>query len=222
MFVDGGARTTDLPRDLVLGQAELLVELAERVGLLDRIEVLALDVLDERQLELLAIGQLADHGWNALEAGEAGRPDATLAGHDPVAVERFRDEDRLEDAVIGDAGRQGFEVGVLHVAPRLVRVDPDLAERDLLGAGRGVVARRDQRRQAAPQAGPLAWRSMDACHGRAGAFALRAAAVVAITGTASRTASRPVPAARVMPRRPRRPRRARRRRSRANSRENAA
>ena len=112
----------DLPGDLVLGQAELLVELPEGVGLLDRVEVFALDVLDERQLELLAIGELADDGRDPLETGQPGRLDTTLAGHDPIAVERLRDEDRLENAVIGDARRQCLEVGVLDVTARLVRI----------------------------------------------------------------------------------------------------
>ena len=132
--------STDLPGDVLLGQPELLVELPEGVRFLDRVEVLALDVLDECELELLAIGELADHRGNSLESGEASGLDAALTGDDPVAVERLGDEDRLEDAVVGDARSERLEVGVLDVAPGLVRVDPDLAERDLAGAVRRVVA----------------------------------------------------------------------------------
>ena len=40
---------------------------------LDRVEILALEVLDEGELELLAVGQLADDGRDALEAGRLAR-----------------------------------------------------------------------------------------------------------------------------------------------------
>ena len=48
---------------------------AEGVGLLDRVEVLALEVLDERELELLAVGELADDRRDPLEAGELAGPE---------------------------------------------------------------------------------------------------------------------------------------------------
>ena len=141
---DRGPGTADLAGDLVLGQAKLLLELAEGVRLLDRVEVLTLDVLDQCQLELLAIGELADHGRDSLEAGQAGSLDPALAGHDPVTVKRLGHQDRLEDAVIGDARRKRLEVGMFDVTAGLVRVGPNLAERDLMGTGLSFVAGWDQ------------------------------------------------------------------------------
>ena len=85
------------------------IELAVRERLLDRVEVGALHVLDERDLELVAIGELADERGDVVEAGEARRAHATLAGDELVAVEGLRDEDRLEHAVLADARRELLE-----------------------------------------------------------------------------------------------------------------
>ncbi len=77
---DGRAGLADALGDPLLRQAELVDELAVGERLVDRIEVRALDVLDERDLELIAVGQLADERGDPLEAGEARRADAALAG----------------------------------------------------------------------------------------------------------------------------------------------
>jgi hypothetical protein len=76
------------------------------VSLLDRIEIGALDVLHEGDGQLIALGHLADDRRYAVEAGDLGRTDAALTGHELVAIEHLGDEDRLENAVDGDAGGQ--------------------------------------------------------------------------------------------------------------------
>ena len=63
------------------------------------VEILALEVLDERHLELGLVIELADDRRDPLEAGRRGRAQPPLAGNQPVAVDRLRDEDRLQDAV---------------------------------------------------------------------------------------------------------------------------
>ena len=146
---DGRARLADPLGDPLLGQAELVDELAIGERLVDRIEVRALDVLDERDLELIAVGELADERGDPLEAGEARRADAALAGDQLVAVEGLRDEDRLEDAVLADARGELLEARVVHVATRLVRVGRDPRERDV-DDGRGARGPlRDERREPA-------------------------------------------------------------------------
>ena len=107
---DGRAGAPDAGRDVVLAEPELVDQLAVGVGRLDRVEVLALQVLDERELELVAIDELADDGRDAIEAGRLGRPEAALAGDELVAVDRLGDEDRLEDAVLGDARAERRQV----------------------------------------------------------------------------------------------------------------
>ncbi len=69
-------------------------------GRLDRVEILALEVLDQRELELVAVGELADDGRDALEPGRWRGPQPALAGDELVAVDRLGHEDRLEDAVL--------------------------------------------------------------------------------------------------------------------------
>ena len=96
--------------------AELVDQLAVGVRLLDRVEVRALEVLDERQLELLAIGELADDRRDALQAGQPRGADAALAGDELVAVEGLGDEDRLDDAVLADARGERLELGFVAFA----------------------------------------------------------------------------------------------------------
>ena len=66
---DGGAVAAHLARDLFLGEVELLLEPVEGLGLLERGQLLALDVLDEGQLEQPLVGHLA-HG-----DGDGGQPE---------------------------------------------------------------------------------------------------------------------------------------------------
>jgi hypothetical protein len=127
------------------------------MGHLDRVEILALHVLDERELELVAGGQLPDHRRHAFEPGQLGGTDAPLAGDELVAVQRLRHEDRLDDTVVADACREAVELGRVEALPRLVRVAPDPGDRYLgrCGDGRGPLG--DERGDASPKAagGPL-------------------------------------------------------------------
>ena len=90
----------DARRDLVLAEAELVDQLAVRFRGLERIEILALEVLDEGELELVAVGELADDRGDAFETGRLRSPEPALPGDELVAVDRLGDEDRLEDAVL--------------------------------------------------------------------------------------------------------------------------
>src|SRR3989304_5474576 len=71
---DARARLPDAVRDGPLVQPELVHELAEGVRLLERAEIGALEVLDERQLELRLVSGLPHHGRDAFKAGHLGRP----------------------------------------------------------------------------------------------------------------------------------------------------
>ena len=60
--------------NLVLGQTELVSQPPIRQRLVHRVQVLALDVLDERQLEqLLPVGDVANHDRNLVQARHAAR-----------------------------------------------------------------------------------------------------------------------------------------------------
>jgi len=58
-------------RELLLRPAELREQLLIRLGLLHRVEVLAQQVLDERDLETLSVGRLTRDGGNPRQPGLA-------------------------------------------------------------------------------------------------------------------------------------------------------
>ena len=83
-----------------LGQVELVAQLAVCARLLHRVEVGALEVLHERELELIA----ARRAWRTMAGIRSspaicGGPEAALAGDEAVAVEGLGDEHGLQDAV---------------------------------------------------------------------------------------------------------------------------
>jgi hypothetical protein len=133
-------------RDVFLGQAELLDQLAVGERLVDRVEVGALHVLDERDLQLRAVGELANERGDPFEADQASRSHASLAGDELVPVQRLGDEDGLEHTVLPDACRELLEDGVVDPVTWLVGVGRDPRQRhldDRSGPGRPL---RDQRR----------------------------------------------------------------------------
>ena len=71
------------------------------------IEILTLEVLDEGELQLLAIGELTDDRGDPFETGRLRRPETPFAGDELVAVEGLRDEDRLQDAMLRGCWRRG-------------------------------------------------------------------------------------------------------------------
>ena len=81
---DGGAGLADLVGDGVLGEAELVHEAAVGAGGLHRVDVLALDVLDHRELERALVGGGADDDGDGLEARELGGPQSAFSGDEFV------------------------------------------------------------------------------------------------------------------------------------------
>ena len=148
---DGRAGLANPLGDHLLGEAELVDELAVGGGLVDGIQVSALDVLDQGHLELVAIRELADERGDPLKPGEPRCPHAPLAGDQLVAVQGLGDEDGLEDAVLPDARGELREVRVVHVPPRLVGIRDHARERHLddRGGARGALG--DQRGEAPAQ-----------------------------------------------------------------------
>ena len=78
---------------------------AQALRLLDRVEVLADHVLDQRRLQALGLGLVADDRRHLLQAGLLGGAPAALAGDQLVAaVGEGADEQRLDDAAGLDRG----------------------------------------------------------------------------------------------------------------------
>jgi hypothetical protein len=129
--------------------AELLLEDVKAFRLFERREVFALDVLDQRDLELLAVVDVELDRRDLVETSHRGRAVAALAGDDLVAVRRDRpDQDRLEHALLANARRQLLDVAELRARLLGVRLDelqrqhlPDVpsgAARELLDVVRVV------------------------------------------------------------------------------------
>ncbi len=70
----------------MLRQLELVEQALHGHGFFDRVEALALDVLDQRQSQGHFVGDLADHRRDDIELRQLGRPPATFAGNDLVAL----------------------------------------------------------------------------------------------------------------------------------------
>ena len=119
---------------------------------LERIEILALEVLDECELELLAIGELPDDRRDPLESGCLGGTEPPLAGDELVAVDGLGHEDRLEDPVLDDALGERRELIGIEPLPWLVRVRADPGDRDVDRRRLARAALRDERGQAASEA----------------------------------------------------------------------
>ena len=100
-------------------------------GFVERRQVLALEVLDDRDLEGRVVVDLLDERRDRLEPGQPRRAPAALAGDDLVGIRPERaDEDRLEDAVFADRRGQLLERLGLEDHPRLFRIRLDLVDCD--------------------------------------------------------------------------------------------
>ncbi|MNM79664.1 hypothetical protein D3C81_916040 [compost metagenome] len=128
--------------NLLLGQLELLLQALQGHGLLDRIEVLALDVLDQRHGDRRLVADLAHQRRNAFQAGQLAGAPAAFAGDDLVALAIDRaHHDRLHQPLAADRVGQLLECLRVHVAARLVLATLQQVQRQLLQ----FIARRPDR-----------------------------------------------------------------------------
>ena len=152
---DGRTALAEAARDVFLGEVVLFDELREAGGFFDRVEILALQVLDDGDFERVAVVALADDRRNgrALQRG-AGAP-ATLARDEFVSRIAPADDDRHQHAILGDRGLEFVEGGFVEGLARLEWVGGDRGDRNfaqlVLGRrdGDGRVAQ--QRAEAAPE-----------------------------------------------------------------------
>ena len=75
-------------------------------GLLDEVQVLALEIFQQGQLGHGAVVGLDDPDRDLGEASQAASPEAALTGDDHEAAAARGDDDGLEQAVFADALRQ--------------------------------------------------------------------------------------------------------------------
>ena len=108
-----------------LRHVEVGAQLLVRGGLIDGIEIFALDVFDERHLEQLRVsssGHLLDDDRYPRQTRALRGAPAALAGDDAIAIGDLADHDRLNDAVGPDGLGQLVEACVLEAMTRLMLV----------------------------------------------------------------------------------------------------
>jgi hypothetical protein len=99
-LADRGAILAGAHGHLLLGHVELAREPLEGARLLHRVQVGALQILDDGDLHRLLVGDLAQNGRDGLLAGQLRGPPAPLAGDKLEAAIGLRaDQDRLHHAV---------------------------------------------------------------------------------------------------------------------------
>src|SRR3990170_26961 len=101
---DGAAVLADPLRQLLLRPAELREQVLVRLGLLHRVQVVAQQVLDERELEALRVRGLPHERGDPVEPGQARRAPAALAGDELVARAQSAHDHRLDHARRPDRG----------------------------------------------------------------------------------------------------------------------
>src|SRR5688572_20549038 len=103
------AALADEPGQRFLGVAVIGDQPPIALGLLDGVEVPALDILEECDLECFGIVEIADDDRDLMEPRPLRRPPAALAGDDLVAVAVRPDDDRLDEAALLDRGGELLE-----------------------------------------------------------------------------------------------------------------
>jgi hypothetical protein len=119
-----------------VGSSEVVEQLLIGGGLFERVELLPVEVLQQRVAKHIGVRRLTDDRWDVLKARPLGRPPAALA-HDElvVPVTDLPHHDRLEKPDLGDGGGQLFERLLVKGAARLARIRRDRADRDFLEVG---------------------------------------------------------------------------------------
>ena len=122
------------PAELLLGVAVIVDQPLISLRLLNCVEVLALDILDQRDFQRLLVAEIADDGGDFVQPRPLGRAPAALAGDDLEAVAMRTDDDRLDDAARPDRGGELDQRLFLEDPPRLAGMRLDAGDRDHLHA----------------------------------------------------------------------------------------
>src|SRR5262249_43359116 len=116
-----------------------LGERLESLGFFERRQVLALDVLDQGDLDDLVVVYLADDDWDLANSDLDGRLVASLTGDDLEPAPALSNDDRLDDAFLGNRRHQLRQVA--HDLARLVRIGIQLIDGGNPSDGRSGGAR---------------------------------------------------------------------------------
>src|SRR5271155_519619 len=117
---DRGAVFASAVRPLFLRQVKFVNEALKGVCLLDRIKVLALEVLHQRHLQRHFLRDVADDDRNAEQARALRRTPAALTGDQLEAAGNSADDERLNDAAGMDGASKLVERCFAEARARLI------------------------------------------------------------------------------------------------------
>src|SRR3990167_2691848 len=99
-------------------------------GLFDRVQVLPLKVLDERELESLHVCSVFNYYRDLYDAGPLRRPPPSFTRDYLVPAPCLADDYRLNDAFLLNRSRELGNGVIVEIFPRLTRIGPDLMDAD--------------------------------------------------------------------------------------------
>ncbi len=130
--------------DFVLTAFELVGESVIALRLLHRVEVFALDVFDDHDLERIGVADIDRHDRHFVQPGDLRRAPAPLACDDliPILHAAHRPHhDRLDHAVLLDRVGELAELGVGKIAARIARIGLQEFDRHLALRARPIQMR---------------------------------------------------------------------------------
>ena len=131
---NGGTALADAPGDIILGEAEFLGEAAVGGGFFDRIESLALEVLDKSQFQNFLIGGLTDNDRSFVKTDFLRGPKTAFPGDEFVFSSGKADDQRLNDSPLADGFDQFVKLFDGKFGTGLKRARDNLVEWDILDA----------------------------------------------------------------------------------------
>jgi hypothetical protein len=120
--------------DLILGESEIAMEAFVGAGLLDGIEIFALKIFDESELQHLAIACRANDCWSFGEFEFARGTPAAFTSDEFVLVAYPSNDERLDDATLPNALYEFLEMLTAKLLPWLQRARCNLIQRQGLDA----------------------------------------------------------------------------------------
>ncbi len=127
---NAGFALADAGGDFFRSEVKLGLEFCVGSGELDSVQIFALGVFDDGELEAVLSIDRANNDGNFGEAGDFGGSPAAFAGNDFVLQTVFNDDERLQDAVLLDGVSKHFERGFVKMFTRLSFVADDFFDFD--------------------------------------------------------------------------------------------
>jgi len=135
---DNGAALSDSRRNLILFELELPDQLAVTLGFLDRVEILPLEIFDQREFQDRAVISFADDCRGISQAGKLGSPPAPFSGNQLKILAVFPNDERLKDPSLTNGIGKLLEGFGRKMLSRLQGAGPKPAQRNPLDAVFGI------------------------------------------------------------------------------------